>query len=97
MKTLKERIEVEQAALEGKLINSKSNNGDCATYNIMVGGDFIFDWANHDYEVKPWPLEFWVNVFENDSTALAYKSEERAKEQKISSVLKTIKVREVLE
>lgn len=92
MKTLKEKIKVMQAALDGKEIE----------YKYPEGGEWhstnnpLFKWVLFDYRIKPEPLEFWVNVYDNDG-GVAHKTKEQAIQGHGGDKCKTIKVREVME
>lgn len=92
MKTLKEKIEVMQAALDGKTI--QFSNGplwiDCEPEHL------IWQWPDYDYRIKPEPLEFWVLMVENSNTpSLVNESKEYLSQFRSGG--KTIKVREVLD
>ena len=95
MKTLKEKIEVMKAALDGKEIeHTWMNQDDWILTQTQPHPDF--NWQKMDYRIKPEPMEFWVNV----SSDFGFRTKEEAlltaklfKNKKI----RTIKVREVIE
>ena len=95
MKTLKEKIEVMQAALDGKQIQGNYGAGYGDLSQPENREDIIFNWRDCDYRIKPKPLEFWVNVYETNG--VAYNSESKALSSIDSTCLKTIKVIEVTE
>ena len=97
MKTLKEKIEVMQAALDGEKIEVITFDGLNSWVEISVNAEKIqWCWADMDYRIKPEPMEFWVNVYSNDISA-AYRTEKEAVSATNSGYTKTIKVREVID
>lgn len=97
MKSLKEKIEVMQAADDGKEIEYQ--NDARGSWHGFDGELPLWNWGSTDYRTKPEPMEFWVNVYGGVYTTRAHKTEAEArKECKDSQVniIKTIKVREVL-
>lgn len=66
MKTLEEKIEVMQAALDGKEIE-RYIGGDIGWYALSNSKEVDYDWTNQDYRVKPEPLEFYVSLVEGTS------------------------------
>ena len=99
MKTLKEKIEVMQAALDGKEIQAKIEDMD-KWVTIEVNAEKMeWDWAECDYRIKHEPMEFWVNVYKCIEDACPHETKEKALKA-ISfpeDYIKTIKVREVIE
>ena len=93
MKSLKQRTEIQQACLDGKVIRLKSYEND--TWIDCIE-DPEFDWFQYDYEVKPEPLERWTNSYDSGYFDVAYKTKEEAF-YNIGSALKTIKMVEVVE
>ena len=88
MKTLKEKIEIMQAALDGEEIEVYSTRGDdWVKTNVPV-----WNWDNYDYRIKPKPLEFWVNIYSD--SVLGYTTEKEAKGHATASATQ-IKVREI--
>jgi len=85
MKTLKEKIEVMQAALVGEEIETYNVSG-----NWLITGKPNWDWARFDYRIKPKPLEFWVNVSPAGLVTICY-----AKQEAEDYNGRTIKMREV--
>ena len=61
MKTLKERIEVMQACLDGETIEVVDNNKT----GRWVVADYIpnFNWSSCNYRIKPEPMVIWVNIY----------------------------------
>jgi len=97
MKTLAEKIEVMQAALDGKKIRYRIVDG---LWSTPAGQSelTVFNWAEFDYEVKPEPIEFWINIYSREKDfRWAYQTEEEAANSAAYGYLKTIKVREVIE
>ena len=90
MKTLKEKIEVMQAALDGKEIETKVYGG----WDDQPSPEF--NWIDFDYRIKPEPIEFWVNIY-RDCRCGDYKTKADALEKASPDVQNTIKVREVTE
>ena len=93
MKTLKEKIEVMQAALDGEEVEYQGL-GRSQWYKK---DSYNFQWGDFDYRIKQKQMEFWVNIF--DDEAEVFMSEEGAKEHEkwINLECKTIKVVEVIE
>ena len=100
MKTLKERIAIEQACLDGAEIESQlvSTLDDRRwQYKLMPvdRNTVVFSWDEIDYRIKQEPMTFWVNVYSGGSSYM-HSSEERAINcREGCSRSKTIKVREV--
>ena len=95
MKTLKEKIEVMQAALDGEEIEVRNKSG-VGEWDIMPMPNFE-SWHCLDYRIKPKPLEFWVNVYKGRYLSDRYESKEAALRGKsfADDYIKTVKVREV--
>ena len=76
MKSLKERIDIETAALDGKPIEQALIVKDRAWHleEIVHPDGYIFDWRCYDYRIKPEPLVLWVNVYPS-SPPCAYEDE----------------------
>ena len=96
-KTLKEKIEVMQAALDGKEIEAKYTNRN-DTWDVQCAG-FAWDWSIFDYRIKPEPMEFWVNVYEPNTRLCfgCHETKDGANSHRLPDCIKTIKVREVIE
>ena len=62
MKSLKEKIEVMQAALDGK--DTELNSGD-GWRPSFIPKNHAWDWANYDYRIKQEPMEIYAEVYEN--------------------------------
>lgn len=93
MKTLKEKIEVMQAALDGKGIEFRPAETD---HEWRIIDDPLFVWGDYDYHIKQEPIEFWVTVYDSGTTA-CWLTEKEANDNLSSLNSKTIKVREVLD
>lgn len=66
MKTLKERVAIEQRAADGELLQWTSEiYPEWQTMGHSVGASFVFWWEEKDYRIKPKPLELWVNVYDD--------------------------------
>ena len=97
MKTLKEKIKVMQAALDGADIDFKLNGG---VWNKSVDPlELEWMWTEFDYRVTPKPIECWVNVLDGETCSSVYMSKESADESrpKMSDGWTTRKFREVIE
>ena len=55
MKTLEQKIEVMQAALDGKSIQHRFSESEEWT-QLSPG----WDWIESDYRIKPEPIEIWI-------------------------------------
>lgn len=101
MKSLKEKIEVMQAALDGKGIKYKHKNSSDGFDLRKCVDDYNFNWSEYDYYIKPEPMEFWVNVYEEQNVRLSSLCESRkeaeARANGSDGHIKTIKLREVLD
>ena len=73
MKTLKEKIEVMQAALDGKQVEFKFNGSEWG--RCLVNPNF--GWTDYDYRIKPEPLELWVNVVDDYTSSINWATERR--------------------
>ena len=93
MKSLKEKIEVMQAALDGKEIESFTSP---SIGWITLKNPEFDNWAFIDYRIKQEPMTGYVTVY-NESPSLMFKTLEQAENNRISDVVKIIKVREVTE
>ena len=101
MKTLKERIEIEQAFLDGGDVEWRPCLGmdEFALFDVFKRESFVFLWNNNDYRIKPKPLEFWVNVFLEYPVKIYYLSKEEAEiaGRGFSDYVKSVKAREVID
>ena len=86
MKTLKERIEIMQACLDGKEIEVLRGNEMWVTIN-----DPSFEWKDTRYRIKPEPMVIWCNVYNDGMCGIAYTSKADAKLNADYSLEKTIK------
>jgi len=101
MKTLKEKIEVMQAALDGKEIEYRNypydNRHKWTSYDLST---IVWNWPSVDYRIKPEPMELWVNVYDEKTEELYPHKTEDAAKKAISFpeiYIKTVKFREVIE
>ena len=97
MKTLKEKIEVMQAALDGEeieciVLGKPQDKWEEIRYTTSL----VWDWLHEDYRIKPKPLEFWVNVCHR-SNFVSHYSRQDAINATCPDCIKIIKVREVLD
>ena len=100
MKTLKERIAVEQAYEDGINIEYEPSNKGYAWQDLTTPKNvMVFYWQVTNYRIKPKPMEFWINIYEKAPLKIYYDTEDEAKNagEWFSDYIKTIKVREVIE
>lgn len=90
MKTLKEKIEVMQAAEDGAKIES-SWVGEFREVDLK---NLLWNWEEADYRIKPKPIEFWVNVYESGPGLLHFSTEEKAEAESdgSNSFIKTVRM-----
>jgi len=71
MKTLNEKIEIMQAALDGESIDVQDDGW------ITVGDPMLLDWnwERAKYRVTPKPIECWVNVLDGKNCSTVFNSE----------------------
>ena len=67
MKTLKEKIDIMQAALDGEsveeqLVSTLDSRRWLSLEPVIDRNYMTFDWVKYDYRIKPEPLEFYVSV-----------------------------------
>jgi len=92
MKTLKERVAIEQRAADGELIQWVSKiYPEWQTIGHSVDDSFVFWWEEKDYRIKPEPMEFYVSIWESGELTITKTYGESPAD------IKTIKVREVIE
>ena len=100
MKSLKEKIEVMQAALDGKEIEKQT---DDEWYQLLVEPELMsFDWAHYDYRIKQEPMEFYAVILESGTASICNNEKEylkaiMAKEKTSNLAHRIIKAREVTE
>lgn len=66
MKTLKERIEIETAGLNGEVIERRFLQGINSDYEIKPDADHddaVYCWPDFDYRIKPEPRVIYVNEY----------------------------------
>lgn len=103
MKTLKEKIKVMQAALDGKEIEYRNYPYDerhTWSWSSFVGnGGLVWNWPNVDYRIKPEPIERWYNKFSGYPMSTTYDTKEQAEEagKGFSDCICSVKLREVME
>lgn len=73
--TLREKIVVLQAAMEGKPIQGR-HCGDRTWLDLDVS-DVAWQFGNYEYRVKPEPRVIWVNFF-SDGSGTAHVTEDLA-------------------
>lgn len=98
MKDLAEKIEVMQAALDGKEIEVKYECSD-KEYRKPHELGILWNWQIADYRIKPEPREFWVNIYkerDGEETYYLHTTEYSAKSRE-DATKKTIRVVEVIE
>ena len=94
MKTLKEKIAVMQAALDGKEIECVNR----PSYEWFAITDPDWQWRVCDYRIKQEPMEFWVNICPNGNILSAHETEATSVENaRLVAGVKSIKAREVTE
>jgi len=98
MKTLNEKIEIMQAALDGESIDVQDDGW------ITVDDPVLLDWNWEltNYRVTPKPIECWVNVLDGKHCSTVYNSEVNAKSVLSGTIAtterwSTRKFREVIE
>ena len=99
MKTLAEKIEVMQAALDGKEIEVNFNGQG---YYEGVGWKvevYFWDWRRNDYRIKEELCEKYLPLFSDWPLNHLYATREEAEEagKQFSDYTKTVKMREVIE
>ena len=94
MKTLKERIEIEKAFLDG--IDVEVFDEDWLQLGRYNSEGYLFEWHRFDYRIKPETLEGWCNIYGNHAFGF-YETKEEAEEASCSNVIKTIKLREIID
>lgn len=96
MKTLKERIAIEQAFLDGEKVII-STTGKVSRLLDVRGYNYVFLWNHHDYDIKPEPMEFWVNIYNymDDLPCGTHRTKEAAEANATHKIIRTIKAREV--
>ena len=75
--TLKEKIAVMQAALDGADMQI-TWDGATGWHDIYRPEEFDWNWGKYDYRIKPQPKEIWVNEY--DSEISAHRSRASAEE-----------------
>lgn len=89
MKSLKEKIEVMQAAADGKKIEIREKRQGCqwTTYN----GEPSWNWYDYEYRVKPESRVYYVNNYEGGLGQL-HKSLKAAKDNSTPDALETVRL-----
>lgn len=96
MKSLKEKIEVMQAALDGKEIEVDFSFTD--KYELDTTPSW--NWRDHDYRVKPEPLVRYMVVFDDGrNSGRTYRSKEQAVNDwgELTTFQRVAKLQEVME
>ena len=89
-----------QAALDGKEIEVRNYPyEDGCRWNAYSTEMLVWNWPNVDYRIKPEPMEFWVNIYNypTDTPFGTHKTKAQAIDSASDKVIKTIKMREVLD
>jgi hypothetical protein len=95
MKTTKEKMEVMQAFLDGKLLQRQSV--DCPTGRWhRVGTEPAWNWFGIDYRVKPEPKVIWVNEYKSEFDVIRHSKEEAEEDAGSAAIRVAVKYREVL-
>jgi hypothetical protein len=89
--TLKEKIAILQAGLDGKTIQTRNKpGGSLTTDGIFLKGSYpnwtevplhepgSFNFALYDYRIKPEPREFYMNIYEDGTQGEPRKTRELA-------------------
>jgi len=111
MKTLKEKIEIMQAALDGESIDKAVTERLSMALTphdewITVADPMLLEWnwGLTNYRVTPKPIECWVNVLDGNNCSTVFNSEEEAKARSAYDLPETLhkrwstrKFREVIE
>lgn len=95
---VKAALPILQAFAEGKTIQFRDTSENWSDFGKAEPIDgYVFYNYPERYRVKPEPLEFWMNVYENGSFGNAFRSETGASDARNPlSNGRTIKFREVL-
>ena len=96
MKSLKEKIEVMQAALDGKEIEFNFGSG----WSGFIEDSPVWDWNTNDYRIKQDPMVRYVVVFDDgNNSGRTYKTKEAAVREwgELTSFKRVIKLVEVTE
>ena len=94
MKTLRERIEIETAFLNGEDIEWGKFDGEWRP--LLTEDNYAFYWKDLNYRIKPKPSEFWVLMVKNGDNYPSLINNERKYLEQFDGG-KIIKVREVLD
>lgn len=105
MKTLKERIEIETAYLNGGAVEQKNHcDNEWEILTDTITDKMVFFWMNHDYRIKTKPLEFYVNIYNYPFDHSVHEALSHAEMSATSEInvdrehfVETIKVREVID
>ena len=96
MKTLKEKIEVMQAAERGEQIQvSVLCSVSESSWRPCPGS--IFNWEFNDYRVAPKPFEVWVNIYPGNGNICSHPDKETADKFAKKDRIRCVKFREVVE
>lgn len=93
---MKNDKELFEALLAGETLVNRDGDEARFVENGLLNASWDFNF-HEDWEIKPKPMEFWVNFYDNGSVYL-HSTEAAARSMRESGVnSKTIKVREVTE
>ena len=82
---LRKNIAVMQAALDGKEIQWRDK--ECPD-EWQVSKNHYFDFVGNEYRVKPEPVEYWINQYEN-KTINVFDTEDKALKHQKDAYTKT--------
>lgn len=102
MKTLKEKIEVMQAAERGEPIEFISRRfweGEppLGWRKIDPALTTDWNWQQFDYRVAPKPFEVWVNIYPGNGNICSHPDKETADKFAKKDRIRCVKLREVVE
>ena len=93
MKTLKEKIEIMQAYLDGEGIEHKHTGGG---EWIKVNQEPFFQWSDWDYQIKPKPMVRYINIYPDTRTEFLHQVEVTAINDRVDGA-RTVKFIEVMD
>ena len=94
MKSLKEQIEVMEAASSGAGIQCIATF-KASNWVYFPANELKFNWVDYDYRIKQEPLELWIDVYAEDRYEVA--SDKNRLLYENQPVKKMVKMREVIE
>jgi len=94
METLKQKIEIMQACLDGAEIEYQQPG----VWGKATNPEFL--WNEYDYRVKPKPMEIWINVYNYPDDFCAknmHKTKAQAELSATRKCIRTVKFIEVMD